>query len=106
MLPSPRRRGVRRHVELRPRLPRRLQHGSATQWSPLPRKWFDRCHNPPASRHPGGVNCLLADGSVRFISDTIDTGNLMVQQPDDGASMYGVWGALGSKAGGETIGEF
>lgn len=49
---------------------------------------------------------MLADGSVRFISDTIDTGNLMVQQPDDGASMYGVWGALGSKAGGETIGEF
>ncbi|HUT92026.1 MAG TPA: DUF1559 domain-containing protein [Thermoguttaceae bacterium] len=61
---------------------------------------------PPASRHPGGVNCLLADGSVRFISETIDTGNLNVRQPDLGPSMYGVWGAIGSKDGGETIGEF
>ncbi|NLX97688.1 MAG: DUF1559 domain-containing protein [Rhodopirellula sp.] len=61
---------------------------------------------PPTSRHPGGVNALLADGSVRFISETIDTGNLSVPQPDAGASKYGVWGALGSKAGGETVGEF
>ena len=61
---------------------------------------------PPASRHPGGVNGLMADGSVRFIGETIDTGDLTVVQPDVGASMYGVWGALGSKAGGETISEF
>jgi prepilin-type N-terminal cleavage/methylation domain-containing protein/prepilin-type processing-associated H-X9-DG protein len=57
---------------------------------------------PPASRHPGGVNGLKADGSVTFYSETIDTGNLAVGQPNAGESRYGVWGALGSKAGGEA----
>ncbi|HUT93092.1 MAG TPA: DUF1559 domain-containing protein [Thermoguttaceae bacterium] len=61
---------------------------------------------PPASRHPGGVNGLLADGSVRFVSETIDTGTLTASQPDPGVSVYGVWGALGSKAGGEVLSEF
>ena len=58
---------------------------------------------PPASLHPGGVNCLLADGSVRFISDTIATGNLGTMPPSSGASPYGVWGALGTKDGGESV---
>ncbi|GAB6166713.1 DUF1559 domain-containing protein [Thermostilla marina] len=56
---------------------------------------------PPSSRHPGGVNCLFADGSVHFIRETIDTGNLSARQYG-GPSVYGVWGALGSKAGQET----
>ncbi len=58
---------------------------------------------PPTSRHPGGVNILMVDGSVRFTSETIDTGNLGVRQPDRGPSRYGVWGALGSKSGGESV---
>lgn len=60
---------------------------------------------PPSSRHPGGVNCLIADGAVRFIGNTIDTGNLApnAAQPAAGASFYGVWGAMGSKAGNETF---
>lgn len=59
---------------------------------------------PPNSAHPGGVNCLFADGSVSFISETINSGNTGVATAGNygGQSNYGVWGALGSKAGGET----
>ncbi|MGQ9505801.1 MAG: DUF1559 domain-containing protein [Thermogutta sp.] len=65
--------------------------------------WDANVALPPSSRHPGGVNCLFADGSVHFISQTIDTGNLGAYQPLRGASVYGVWGALGSRAGGESL---
>jgi prepilin-type processing-associated H-X9-DG protein len=57
----------------------------------------------PTSRHPGGVEVVMVDGSVRFVSETIDTGDLTVGQPDEGPSRYGVWGAMGSKAGRERI---
>ncbi|MBL8819212.1 MAG: DUF1559 domain-containing protein [Planctomyces sp.] len=43
------------------------------------------------SRHTGGVHVLLCDGSVRFTSEYID---------------LGTWRAIGTRAGGETIGEF
>jgi prepilin-type N-terminal cleavage/methylation domain-containing protein/prepilin-type processing-associated H-X9-DG protein len=61
---------------------------------------------PPASRHPGGVNVLLADGSTRFISQTINSGNLAAVPVTAGQSPYGVWGALGSMSGSESLGEF
>ncbi|MHB8901741.1 MAG: DUF1559 domain-containing protein, partial [Thermoguttaceae bacterium] len=59
----------------------------------------------PNSAHPGGVNCALADGSVTFISDTINSGNTSAATAGNfgGQSLYGVWGALGSKAGGEPV---
>ena len=43
------------------------------------------------SRHIGGVHALLCDGSVRFASSNID---------------LGVWRAVGTRQGGEVIGEF
>jgi len=58
---------------------------------------------PPDSMHPGGVNAATADGSVRFISETINTGNLAAAEPISGPSPYGVWGALGSKAGQDIV---
>jgi prepilin-type N-terminal cleavage/methylation domain-containing protein/prepilin-type processing-associated H-X9-DG protein len=59
-----------------------------------------------SSYHEGGVQCLMADGSVRFITENIDTGNLGVANSRNGPSPHGVWGALGTKRGGEVVGEF
>ncbi len=63
---------------------------------------------PVTSFHPGGAFVLMADGSVRFITESIDTGNLAAQdvRGRGGPSPYGVWGALGSIAGGEISSEF
>lgn len=58
------------------------------------------------SMHTGGVNVAMADGSVRFTSDSIDTGNLSARHTGSGPSPYGVWGALGSREAGEVVGEF
>ena len=59
---------------------------------------------PPTSHHPGGVNALMCDGSVRFVSESVDTGNLAADDPAGSQeSPYGVWGAMGSIFGGESI---
>jgi prepilin-type processing-associated H-X9-DG protein len=60
---------------------------------------------PPDSYHPGGVNLAFMDGSVAFISETIDTGNNQANcHWPSGPSNYGVWGALGSMNGGDSAG--
>ena len=43
------------------------------------------------SLHSGGVNCLLADGSARFVANSIN---------------LGVWRSLATIAGHETVGGF
>ncbi|UUO07681.1 DUF1559 domain-containing protein [Blastopirellula sp. J2-11] len=55
-----------------------------------------------SSYHPGGANAVFCDGSVSFIPETIDTGDLSKMAPQSGPSPYGVWGAMGSKSGQES----
>jgi prepilin-type processing-associated H-X9-DG protein len=43
---------------------------------------------PPSSRHPGGVNVLFGDGSVRFLKDTV---------------ALTTWRAIGTRNGAETV---
>lgn len=63
----------------------------------------------PTSEHPGGVQVAMSDGSTRFINNNVDSGNLAAVAPNadsGGGSPYGVWGALGSKSGGDAVGDF
>jgi len=57
------------------------------------------------SNHTGGAQCGMIDGSVRFVSSSIDSGNAGVVPPTaagGGLSPFGAWGALGSARGGEV----
>ena len=58
------------------------------------------------SFHSGGAQVVMGDGSVKFISETIDTGNLNAPRVKFGKSPYGTWGALGSRNGGEVVDDF
>jgi len=62
------------------------------------------------SRHQGGCHVLMTDGAVRFVTESIEAGNqnqAPVQTrgpwpPAGSPSPYGLWGALGTRASGET----
>jgi len=49
---------------------------------------WDGVAMPASSRHPRGVNLLLGDGAVRFVSDSVD---------------QAVWAAMGTIAGSESV---
>jgi prepilin-type processing-associated H-X9-DG protein len=57
----------------------------------------------PSSYHTGGVQVLRVDGSVTFVTDSVNTGDLNKPQASGGPSPYGVWGAMGSMNGGESV---
>ena len=57
----------------------------------------------PTSYHTGGVNAAFADGSARFITNSINTGTIRHESPRGGQSNFGVWGALGTINGGESV---
>jgi len=64
-----------------------------------------------SSYHTGGVNVSLADASVTFVSDTVHVENYdqHVKKNDVKGSkqqepaQYGVWGAMGTRSGGESV---
>ncbi|QDT05966.1 hypothetical protein K227x_43720 [Rubripirellula lacrimiformis] len=65
-----------------------------------------------SSRHQGGVHILMADGAIKFITDSVDAGDQNIVPFGQGAngkgdsgkaSPYGVWGKMGTKANGETF---
>tara|TARA_R110002073_G_scaffold133122_20_gene280312 strand:- start:8440 stop:9618 length:1179 start_codon:yes stop_codon:yes gene_type:complete len=56
------------------------------------------------SRHQGGAHVLMGDGAVKFITDSIEAGDKNAAPAGAGQkSTYGLWGALGTRAGKETL---
>ena len=61
-----------------------------------------------SSQHPGGAHVLMADGAIKFITDSIEAGDSHFTPIDIIAgqqSPYGLWGALGTRANKEVIEE-
>jgi prepilin-type N-terminal cleavage/methylation domain-containing protein/prepilin-type processing-associated H-X9-DG protein len=67
---------------------------------------------PPGSRHQGGCHVLMADGAVKFITDSIEAGNQNSPQvalgvagslPAGSPSPFGLWGSLGTRSAKEVI---
>ena len=56
----------------------------------------------PGSDHSGGIQVAFCDGSVKFLSETINSGDLTAANPTVGESPYGTWGVPGTRAGGEV----
>jgi hypothetical protein len=61
---------------------------------------------PHSSAHTGGIVAVFGDASVRFINNNIDSGNQNATGTGlTGRSPFGVFGAMGTRAGEEPISE-
>ena len=67
-----------------------------------------------SSRHQGGAHILMGDGAVIFITDSIEAGDSNIgtvrrngagPRTPGSKSPYGLWGALGTKNGRESVEE-
>ncbi|MFG0287309.1 MAG: DUF1559 domain-containing protein [Rhodopirellula sp. JB044] len=66
-----------------------------------------------SSRHQGGAHIAMGDGSIRFITDSIECGNQSrtvqlngkAELAPGSPSVFGLWGALGTRNQSELIGE-
>ncbi len=71
---------------------------------------FNTGNLPAGSRHQGGCHILMGDGAVKFVTDSIESGNqnsahvssVAPYLPAGSQSPFGLWGALGTKASAET----
>jgi prepilin-type N-terminal cleavage/methylation domain-containing protein/prepilin-type processing-associated H-X9-DG protein len=72
-----------------------------TSTNPQSARWMTLSAN---SEHPGGANAAFGDGAVKFVNDyvSVTTVNSGPVNTTATPSTYSLWGALGSKAGGET----
>lgn len=78
---------------------------------PVRRSNVDAWVSGPSSFHPGGLNVLMADGSVRFVKETVRSWSLDpelgIPLGPNGSSVppppAGVWQDLGTRNGGEVI---
>jgi len=75
---------------------------AAPDTNPQASQWMSLSAN---SEHPGGVTVAFTDGSVRFVGDDVGTtaATSGAVNTTTTPSTYGVWGALGSRAGGEAV---
>lgn len=88
--------------------------------SPTCNGWWNKMqpgNMPPSSQHPGGCHVVMGDGAVKFITDSIESGNQSSNSPGyhndqyimtgnlapGSPSPYGVWGALGTRASREVV---
>jgi prepilin-type N-terminal cleavage/methylation domain-containing protein/prepilin-type processing-associated H-X9-DG protein len=63
-----------------------------------------------SSRHQGGAHVLMGDGAVIFMTDSVEAGDSRGRTVNHAyrvgdKSPFGLWGALGTRAAGETIEE-
>ncbi|TWT97412.1 DUF1559 domain-containing protein [Neorhodopirellula pilleata] len=74
--------------------------------------WDRHTLGSTSSRHQGGAHVLMADGAVKFITDSIEAGTETAGMVVDGGtgsrapgsqSPYGLWGSLGTRASKEVI---
>ncbi len=75
-------------------------------WAPLGPSTLNMGQYGFRSLHPGGANFVFGDGSVRFLKQTIDTGNIAGLTYSGGTvpgARIGVYRSLATRGGGEAV---
>jgi prepilin-type N-terminal cleavage/methylation domain-containing protein len=72
--------------------------------------WFSFLPAVVASYHPNGSHVVMGDGSLKFVNDNVDCGQVggdpwavKYYKASSSSNDKGVWGAIATRAGGEAI---